>query len=144
MSESPKYEAGSWNNFRNIPQMADVPGKVGFDIGAVGNVLPLRVNRFVTDALLTGGDPMIMPADPGKVQVPGECEVPGEKVLQLRFLQGRNPGRAHRPFFAQQDEAAVWLDDLKAAFGEKEFFFENGLDPFCRESLESAYSEDSA
>ena len=83
-----------------------------------------------------------MSADPGKVQVMGECEVLGEKVLQLRFLQGRNPDWVHRPFFAQYDEEATWLDDLKPAFGEKQFFFEEELDQFYRESLQSAASED--
>lgn len=83
-----------------------------------------------------------MSADPGKVQVMGECEVLGEKVLQLRFLQGRNPDWVHRPFFAQYDEEATWLDDLKPAFGEKQFFFEEELDQFYRESLQSASSED--
>jgi len=27
------------------------------------------------------------------------------------------------PFFAEYDDAATWLDDLKPAFGEPAFFF---------------------
>ena len=65
-----------------------------------------------------------MSAAPGKVQVVGTQEVYGEKVFVLNFLQGRNPDWVGRPFFAKFDPNAVWLDDLKPAFGEKKFFFE--------------------
>lgn len=65
-----------------------------------------------------------MSAGPGKVQVLGVTHVNGEKVLSLRFLQGRNPDWVGRPFFAEYDEDAIWLDDLKPAFGEDSFFFE--------------------
>ena len=68
-----------------------------------------------------------MSAEPGKVQVLGVSEIKGEKVCVLRFLQGRNPDWVHRPFFAKYDPDAVWLTDLKPAFGEKEFFFEQEL-----------------
>ena len=65
-----------------------------------------------------------MSAEPGKVQVLGISEIKGEKVFVLRFLQGRNPDWVHRPFFARYDPDAVWLSDLKPAFGEDKFFFE--------------------
>ena len=65
-----------------------------------------------------------MSAGPGKVQVLGVTHVNGEKVLSLRFLQGRDPDWVGRPFFAEYDEDAIWLDDLKPAFGEDSFFFE--------------------
>lgn len=65
-----------------------------------------------------------MSADPGKVQILGVTEVHGEKVFMLRFLQGRVANWVHRPFFAKYDPKAIWLDDLKPAFGEEEFFFE--------------------
>ena len=68
-----------------------------------------------------------MSAYPGKVHILGVTEVHGEKVIGLRFLQGRNPDWVHRPFFAQYDEEAVWLDDLKPAFGKQKFFFEESL-----------------
>ena len=67
-----------------------------------------------------------MSATPGKVQVDGVVTVQGEKVLSLRFLQGRNPDWVQRPFFAKYDENAIWLDELKPAFEEK-FFFEDEL-----------------
>ena len=67
-----------------------------------------------------------MSATPGKVQVVGTTEINGEKLLVLRFLQGRNPNWVKEPFFAKYDENAIWLDDLKPAFGDK-FFFEDEL-----------------
>jgi len=68
-----------------------------------------------------------MSATPGKVQVVGTTELNGNKLLILRFLQGRNPDWAHKPFFAKYDKNAIWLDDLKPASG-KRFFFEEELD----------------
>ncbi len=68
-----------------------------------------------------------MSATPGKVEVLGVSEVAGEKVIVLRFLQGRNPDWVGRPFFAAYDPEACWLDDLRPAFGEKEFFYEAEL-----------------
>ncbi len=65
-----------------------------------------------------------MSADPGKVEIQGVTEIHGEKVFVLRFIQGRNPDWVQRPFFAQYDPQATWLNQLKPAFGEKEFFFE--------------------
>ncbi len=76
-----------------------------------------------------------MSATPGKVQLLGVSEVAGKKIMTLRFLQGRNPDWAARPFFAEYDEKAVWLDDLKPAFGEKEFFFEDELRKIFKEDL---------
>ncbi len=67
-----------------------------------------------------------MSATPGKVQVAGITEINGEKLLVLRFLQGRNSDWVKEPFFAKYDENAIWLDDLKPAFGNK-FFFEDEL-----------------
>ena len=68
-----------------------------------------------------------MSADPGKVAVLGPAQVAGEKVLALNFLQGRNPDWVMRPFFARYDESATWLDELRPAFGEEKFFFEDEL-----------------
>jgi len=65
-----------------------------------------------------------MSADPGKVQILGVSEVKGEKVMVLRFIQGREADWVHRPFFAKYNENAIWLDDLKPAFDEDKFFFE--------------------
>lgn len=64
-----------------------------------------------------------MSAGPGKVEIQGVAEVGGEKIMVLRFIQGRNPNWVQRPFFAQYNETATWLDQLQPAFGEKKFFF---------------------
>ncbi len=60
----------------------------------------------------------------GKIQVLGVQEIRGEKVFVLRFIQGRNPRWVHIPFFAEYNPKATWFDQLKPAFGEKKFFFE--------------------
>ncbi len=67
-----------------------------------------------------------MSATPGKIQVLGVSEIDGKKIITLRFLQGRNPEWVQIPFFAKYDENAIWIDDLKPAFGEK-FFFEDEM-----------------
>ena len=72
-----------------------------------------------------------MSAGPGKVEIQGVTEVCGERVFVLRFLQGRNPDWVHRPFFAQYDEHATWLDDLRPAFGEDRFFFSDEYKAMC-------------
>lgn len=66
-----------------------------------------------------------MSCHPGKVQVLGVTEINNKKYFVLRMLQGRNPDWAARPFFAEYDKNAIWMDDLKPAFGQKKFFFES-------------------
>jgi KamA family protein len=66
-----------------------------------------------------------MSAGPGKVEVQGVTEINGEKVFALRFIQGRNPDWVQKPFFAKYDNKATWLPDLRPAFGEEKFFFED-------------------
>ncbi|MDR3226258.1 MAG: lysine 2,3-aminomutase [Prevotellaceae bacterium] len=61
----------------------------------------------------------------GKIQVLGIQKVKGEKIFVLRFLQGRNPLWVDIPFFAKYDDRATWFNQLKPAFGEEKFFFEN-------------------
>ena len=69
-----------------------------------------------------------MSADPGKVEILGVTTVAGKKVIALRMLQGRNPDWVMRPFFARYDPKATWLSDLRPAFGEERFFFEEELE----------------
>ncbi len=66
-----------------------------------------------------------MSAFPGKVLIDGVADVAGEKVFCLQLLQGREGDWVRRPFFAQFDENASWLSDLKPAFGADRFFFED-------------------
>ncbi len=70
-----------------------------------------------------------MSALPGKVQVLGVNEIFGRKVMVLNMLQGRDPDWVMRPFFAEYDEDAMWLDELKPAFGAEKFFFEEEFLP---------------
>ncbi|MDD9932645.1 MAG: lysine 2,3-aminomutase [Myxococcales bacterium] len=76
-----------------------------------------------------------MSATPGKVLVDGTATVRGEQVFVLKFLQARDPSWVGRPFFARFDPEATWLSDLRPAFGEREFFFESGLDAPRRRRL---------
>lgn len=71
-----------------------------------------------------------MSATPGKIQILGVSETGGKKIITLRFLQGRNPDWAAQPFFAEFDENAAWLTDLKPAFGDDKFFFEEEINLF--------------
>ena len=73
-----------------------------------------------------------MSAGPGKVEVQGISEINGEKVFVLRFIQARNPDWVQQPFFAKFDEKATWLDQLKPAFGEEKFFYQDEYDAMCR------------
>ncbi len=65
-----------------------------------------------------------MSCTPGKVRIVGATEIKGEKAFVLEFIQGRESNWVARPFFAKYDEKAVWMDDLKPAFGNEEFFYE--------------------
>jgi L-lysine 2,3-aminomutase len=70
-----------------------------------------------------------MSCTPGKVQILGPAEIMGKKVLVMRMIQGRNPDWVAKPFFAEYNEKAIWLDELKPAFEDK-FFFEEELNEF--------------
>jgi len=82
-----------------------------------------------------------MSTTPGKIQVLGVSEVKDEKVFVMRFLQGRNPDWVARPFFAKFDENAIWLDELKPAFDEDKFFFEEELENIFRQHVNDDESE---
>ncbi|NDV93903.1 lysine 2,3-aminomutase [Dysgonomonas sp. 521] len=60
----------------------------------------------------------------GKIQVLGVQEIRGEKIFVLRFIQGRNPKWVDVPFFAEYNPKATWFNQLRPAFGEERFFFE--------------------
>jgi L-lysine 2,3-aminomutase len=68
-----------------------------------------------------------MSATPGKVAVDGVLDVAGQRSFVLRVLQGRDPAWVGRTFLAEYDERAAWLDELRPAGGEREFFFERAL-----------------
>ncbi|WP_433476874.1 KamA family radical SAM protein [Spirillospora sp. CA-142024] len=60
-----------------------------------------------------------MSATPGKVCVDGVLDLMGQKVFALHFIQCRDADLVGKPFFAQYDPDAVWLDDLKPAFADR-------------------------
>jgi KamA family protein len=66
-----------------------------------------------------------MSAMPGKVVIDGTPTMAGERVFALRLLQARDPEWVNRPFYARFDPDATWFDQLRPAFGEARFFFEN-------------------
>lgn len=76
-----------------------------------------------------------MSCSPGKLQILGVSEINGEKIFVLRMLQGRNPDWVAKPFFAKYNEHAIWMTDLKPAFGEEKFFFENELENMFNEHV---------
>ncbi|MGB0431355.1 MAG: KamA family radical SAM protein [Bacteroidia bacterium] len=69
-----------------------------------------------------------MSANPGKVQLLGVSEINGDKVMVLRFLQGRDPKWVGKPFFAKYNPNAMWLDDLEPYGGEEQFFFDKEME----------------
>ncbi len=73
-----------------------------------------------------------MSATPGKIRMLGVTEIKGKKYMLLDFLQGRNPDWVGKPFFAEYDEEAMWIDELKPAFTNR-FFFEEELERFLEE-----------
>jgi hypothetical protein len=77
-----------------------------------------------------------MSVGPGKVEIQGIAKIKGEQVFVLRFIQGRNPDWAQRPFFARYDAQATWLDDLHPAFEEQKFFFQNEYDSLLHSTNE--------
>jgi len=72
-----------------------------------------------------------MSAGPGKIEIQGIAEINNEKVFVLRFIQGRNPDWVQRPFFARFDPEATWLNQLRPAFGDDKFFYEDEYQAIC-------------
>lgn len=79
-----------------------------------------------------------MSATPGKVVIDAICELAGEKVFSLKFIQGRNPDWVGKPFFARFDPKATWFDQLRPAFGAKKFFFDTDFSHFEKEVVDSS------
>jgi L-lysine 2,3-aminomutase len=69
----------------------------------------------------------VMSASAGKIVVESVSSIAAQRVFGLRFIQARNPEWIGRLFFAEYDDHASWLSDLRPAFGEREFFFEPEL-----------------
>ncbi len=80
-----------------------------------------------------------MSALPGKVSIEGITELYGEKVFVLTLLQARNPDWIKRPFFAKYSTTATWLNDLRPAFGEDKFFFQDELNELIHSNQGQMY-----
>ena len=76
-----------------------------------------------------------MSATPGKVLVDGVATIRGEKAFVLKMVQARDQEWVNRVFFAQFDSQAAWIDELRPAFGEHQFFF----DPYIRAMYEGSW-----
>lgn len=59
-----------------------------------------------------------MSATPGKVCVDGITEIDGRQVFVLHLIQARDSRSVGRPFFAEYDPNAIWLDDLRPALAD--------------------------
>ncbi len=73
-----------------------------------------------------------MSALPGKAVIEGVAEINGEKVFVLTLIQARNPDWVKKPFFAKYDEDAAWLSQLKPAFDQNKFFYQDQLNEIIR------------
>ncbi len=69
----------------------------------------------------------VMSAHPGKVTVDGITDVGGRRYFVLRLLQARDAEWCGQPFLAEYDAHATWLNELRPAFGDREFFYEREL-----------------
>jgi hypothetical protein len=65
-----------------------------------------------------------MSARHGKIKIDGILEINRKKYIALSFIQGRSACWVKKPFLAEYNEAACWIDELKPAFGDRAFFFE--------------------
>ena len=77
---------------------------------------------------------------PGR-SIDGIAQVRGQKVFVLKFIQSRDPKWTNEPFFAKFDPDATWLDDLRPAFGEREFFFDEALKEIQRSNRAQAWGQ---
>ncbi|WP_244191106.1 4Fe-4S cluster-binding domain-containing protein [Prosthecochloris sp. ZM] len=73
-----------------------------------------------------------MSCSPGKIIVEDITEIDEKKVFVLKFTQSRDPEWTNQLFFAEYDESASWIDDLKPAFGSDKFFFEEEMAEMIR------------
>lgn len=142
INDSPEIWAEMWRkqvNLNCIPYYMFVPRDTGAqDYFAVTleNAWHIFRNAYqkVSGVCRTVRGPS-MSCTPGKVQILGISEIKGEKVFVLRMLQGRNPDWIARPFFAKYNKDAIWMDELKPAFGDSQFFYENELDNILNKEI---------
>ena len=76
-----------------------------------------------------------MSATPGKILIDGITTINQEKVFVLNMIQARNPDWTKKPFFASFDKKATWINQLKPAFGDNDFFYEKELENITRGNI---------
>ena len=79
---------------------------------------------------------------PGKIAIEGITEIVGEKVFVLTLLQARNPDWCKQPFFARFNPKATWLTDLRPAFWQEKFFYQDELNEIIRQNHGQMYFYD--
>ena len=57
----------------------------------------------------------VMSTTPGKILIEGLASIQNRQVFVLKLLQARDPSWTRHIFFAEYDEQALWIDDLKPA-----------------------------
>ena len=60
-NESPSIKSYTLHNFRQIPQISDLPEDKKFEMEVVGNVLPFKANNYVVEQLIDWNN---IPNDP--------------------------------------------------------------------------------
>lgn len=66
----------------------------------------------------------VMSSHFGKILFLGVSEVYNKLVSVFTMVQGRNDEWVNKPFFAEYNENAGWIDEIKPAFGQEKFFFQ--------------------
>jgi hypothetical protein len=83
----------------------------------------------------------VMSALPGKVMIDGVVDVGSRQLFVLSFLQARNPAWCKRPFLAEFDPSASWMNELRPAFGQAQFFYEAGLEDLLSRGRAKRFAE---
>lgn len=66
----------------------------------------------------------VMSSQFGKILFLGIAKMCDKFVKVFTMIQGRNNDWVNKPFFAEYNENAGWIDEIKPAFGEEKFFFQ--------------------
>lgn len=61
----------------------------------------------------------------GKIGIDGISTINGKDYIAMSLIQARSSEWVKRPFFAEYDDTACWINELKPAFHDAHFFFED-------------------
>jgi L-lysine 2,3-aminomutase len=116
----------------------------------------LQANPQVSDVLFTGGDPLIMSARhlAEYIEPLLDAGLPNLRHIRIvtkalsywpnKFLTDDDTPDLLALFrkVGEYDDQATWLNELKPAFGEAKFFYQDELEAFYRESIDASHAED--